>query len=58
MTTIIKNTEMKYYFITNRHTSVSISGSIQHKQPRKVLRALYCKENFIILTMKTKAFKL
>tara|TARA_B110000902_G_scaffold6177_1_gene7405 strand:+ start:792 stop:941 length:150 start_codon:yes stop_codon:yes gene_type:complete len=48
---------MKYYFITNRHTGVSISGSIQHKQPKKVLRALYCKENFIVLTMNTKPFK-
>jgi len=49
---------MTYYFITNRHTSIAISGSIQHKQPRKVLRSLYCKKNFIILTMKTKPFKL
>ena len=49
---------MTYYFITNRHTNVAISGSIQHEQPRKVLKALYCKENFIVLTMKTKPFKL
>ena len=43
---------MSYYNVINRSTGIMIGGYTTLN--RKVLKALYCKERFILLTRKTK----